>query len=42
MTGAGDETSKAVLQLVCGISGVVQYGFFFHPSDQDLSLGAPA
>ena len=32
---------RAVLQLVCGILSIGLSGFYFHPSDEDLSLGTP-
>jgi hypothetical protein len=32
---------RAVFQFVCGILRVEQGGFFFHPTDEGLSVGAP-
>ena len=32
---------KAVLLEVCAISGILQGGFYFHPTDEDLSVGTP-
>jgi hypothetical protein len=38
--GVNSGNLRAVLQLACAISGILQGGFFFHPGEQGLSRGA--
>ncbi len=39
--GCNDSVAKAVPQLLLQFPASVQGGFYFHPIDGDLSMGAP-